>query len=215
MSSSNKKLVLKKLKEHNTIWHPESTVVFKSQNERLVIGRYVDGNLIPLDEIALERCEEWNFKPDESLLEADVSEEGNEEGDGGVDNGDCDGGDGDCDGDGGVDNGDGGDGDGENFQGKSSDITSNNNFMYEPICNDVSNNLKELTIKCFSNIETSFAQVLESNYEKTIKNMSEYYVKKIQELNIELKNTKEKLIHTKADYDIIKKKFDAMKSLFN
>ena len=74
MSSAKRKLVLKKLNSHNTIWHPESTLVFKSQKERLVIGRYVDEQLIPLDEEALDLCDEWKFNPDESLLET-----GNEE----------------------------------------------------------------------------------------------------------------------------------------
>jgi hypothetical protein len=71
MSVAKKKIVLKKLKEYDTIWHPETTLVFKSINERIVTGRYVDEQIIPLDEIALELCEKWNFKPDESLLASD------------------------------------------------------------------------------------------------------------------------------------------------
>lgn len=71
MSNAKKKIVLKKLKEYDTIWHPETTLVFKSLNERIVIGRYVDEQIIPLDETALELCEKWNFKPDESLLASD------------------------------------------------------------------------------------------------------------------------------------------------
>lgn len=74
MSSSSKKIVLKKLNTHNTIWHPESTLVFKSQKDRLVIGRYVDDKIIPLDEEALSLCETWKFKPDESLFDGDEEE---------------------------------------------------------------------------------------------------------------------------------------------
>ena len=74
MSSSSKKIVLKKLNTHNTIWHPESTLVFKSQKDRLVIGRYVDDKIIPLDEEALSLCEIWKFKPDESLFDGDEEE---------------------------------------------------------------------------------------------------------------------------------------------
>jgi hypothetical protein len=74
MSSSSKKIVLKKLNTHNTIWHPESTLVFKSQKDRLVIGRYVDDKIIPLDEEALSLCETWKFKPDESLIEGEDTE---------------------------------------------------------------------------------------------------------------------------------------------
>ncbi len=67
-SQTKKRKILRKLKEYNTIWHPDSTLVFKSQKERLVIGRLVDKKLIPLDDEALELCEEWNYKADESLL---------------------------------------------------------------------------------------------------------------------------------------------------
>ena len=66
-----RKIILKNLKEHNTIWHPQSTLVYKSKKERVVIGRFVDGELIPLDDIAVELCDEWRMKPDESLLEND------------------------------------------------------------------------------------------------------------------------------------------------
>jgi hypothetical protein len=78
MSSSSKKIVLKKLNQHNTIWHPESTLVFKSQKDRLVIGRYVDDKIIPLDEEALNLCETWKFKPDESLFDSDEKAENEE-----------------------------------------------------------------------------------------------------------------------------------------
>ena len=69
-----RKIILKNLKEHNTIWHPQSTLVYKSKKERVVIGRFVDGNLIPLDDIAIELCDEWRMKPDESLIENDDEE---------------------------------------------------------------------------------------------------------------------------------------------
>jgi len=71
MSESKRKIVLKKLSALNTVWHPESSLVFKSQQERLVIGQYVDKKLVSLDEEMLALCDEWNFKPDESLLEDD------------------------------------------------------------------------------------------------------------------------------------------------
>ena len=69
--SASQKIVLKKLTAHNTIWHPESTLVFKSQKDRLVIGRYVDDELIPLDDEAMSLCDTWKFRPDESLLGGD------------------------------------------------------------------------------------------------------------------------------------------------
>ena len=70
-----RKIVLKKLSAYNTVWHPESTVVFKSQKERLVIGRLVNNVLIQLDQECLDLCDKWNFKPDESLLCEEEEEE--------------------------------------------------------------------------------------------------------------------------------------------
>jgi hypothetical protein len=68
------KIILKKLKEMGTIWHPESTVVFKSKEEKVVIGRWDGTELIDLDDDTIESCEKWGFKFDESLIE-EVSEE--------------------------------------------------------------------------------------------------------------------------------------------
>ena len=72
-----KKIVLKVLKAYNTIWHPESTLVYKSRKERIVIGRLVNNELIELDNEALDLCEEWDMKPDESLLD-DASQSDND-----------------------------------------------------------------------------------------------------------------------------------------
>ena len=41
---AKKKTVLKKLKGHKTIWHPESGLVFRSKNDRVVIGTYDSEN---------------------------------------------------------------------------------------------------------------------------------------------------------------------------
>jgi hypothetical protein len=65
---SGKKIILKKLKQLNTIWHPESTLVFKSRDEKIVIGKFADEQYIELDDDAVSLCEEWGFKFDETLL---------------------------------------------------------------------------------------------------------------------------------------------------
>ena len=80
MSAAKRKLRLVKLKKYNTIWHPESTLVFKSQKERFVIGRLVDKELVPLDDEAIELAEQWKLKIDESLLESESEEKESEEG---------------------------------------------------------------------------------------------------------------------------------------
>ena len=80
MSAAKRKLRLVKLKKYNTIWHPDSTLVFKSQKERFVIGRLVDKELVPLDDEAIELSEQWKLKIDESLLESESEEKDSEEG---------------------------------------------------------------------------------------------------------------------------------------
>ena len=79
MSTTKRKIILQKLSALNTVWHPESGLVFKSQKERLVIGSYVNDNLVDLDEDSLALCEEWNFKPDESLLANEEDEQPTDE----------------------------------------------------------------------------------------------------------------------------------------
>ena len=70
----------KRLKEYDTIWHEDSTLVFKSATEKLVVGRYVDGKMIKLDSKALEICKEWKFKYDETIpIDDDDEDEGEEE----------------------------------------------------------------------------------------------------------------------------------------
>ena len=76
---SNKKVVLKKLKELGKIWHDDSRLVFKSETEKLVIGRYEDNKFIPLDNEAVIRCKTWNFKYDPSIEVEGLEEQENEE----------------------------------------------------------------------------------------------------------------------------------------
>jgi len=75
MTDTAPKIMLKKLKELNTIWHPESALVFKSKDEKLVIGRWVDSVFVDLDDTAIQLCETWKFKIDESLIEQPTEEE--------------------------------------------------------------------------------------------------------------------------------------------
>lgn len=80
MSVTKNKIVLKKLKELDTIWHPESGLVFKSATDKVVISRWVNEENIPLDDEAIELCEKWKFKYDTSVFgEEEGEEEGGEE----------------------------------------------------------------------------------------------------------------------------------------
>lgn len=80
MSKSAKpKIQLKKLKElDNRLWHPDSTLVFNE--DKKVIGRYENEELVSLDETSIELCVKWGFKYDESLLEDGTEEEEEAEG---------------------------------------------------------------------------------------------------------------------------------------
>jgi hypothetical protein len=75
MSSTKNKIVLKKLKELDTIWHPESKLVFKSSKDKVVIGRYENDELISLDDECLELCAKWKFKYDKDLVQEEEDEE--------------------------------------------------------------------------------------------------------------------------------------------
>ena len=60
------KIILKKLKCLNTIYHPESKLVFKSatDKDRVVVGVFDEDTetLIPLDSESIKLCEYWKFK---------------------------------------------------------------------------------------------------------------------------------------------------------
>ena len=81
--STDKRKVLKPLKEMETIWHPDSGLVFKSKTEKVVTGRWVNSEFVPLDEDSIELCAQWSFKYDQELYdelmaEAEVDETGEE-----------------------------------------------------------------------------------------------------------------------------------------
>jgi hypothetical protein len=50
------------------IYHPESGCVFKSKGEKVVVGRYIDGQYFDMDSETLELCTEFKLTPDRSLL---------------------------------------------------------------------------------------------------------------------------------------------------
>lgn len=78
MSLKTAKITLVKNKKLDCIYHKDSMLVFKSANEKLVIGRIENDEIIPLDEKALELCEVHGFKYDESLVETeDATSQGN------------------------------------------------------------------------------------------------------------------------------------------
>ena len=201
MSAQNKKIVLKTLKQHKTIWHPESTLVYKSKEERVVIGRYDDGELIPLDETALDLCEEWGskFPPDESLL-AEGSDDDDD------------------------------DSDGEEKDDKSdaeqetaadlSETEENPKQVQDPVPDPVEENCDTPPLRAeeSSCVLQSGADALIEQSRAHKKNLMDY-VKSAQSQETDLRRSLEELTSKHASlqksHDAMKKKFDAMKSFFS
>ena len=190
MSTSSKKIVLKKLNTHNTIWHPESTLVFKSQKDRLVIGRYVDDKIIPLDEEALSLCETWKFKPDESLFEGEeevekVDEEESEE---------------------------------ENTEQVSVVVTKDTEQVSVVVSKDI-DQVSVVVPKESKNSEnssrTSLLEDLTDKFTKQVFSQFNLLNEENSSLKTHLTENETAFAELQKKYDDIKKKFDTMKSLFN
>ena len=53
--------VLRHNKKLDTLWHPETCLVFKSAKERTVVGKWVDDKLVDLTEDDIDECRRWGF----------------------------------------------------------------------------------------------------------------------------------------------------------
>ena len=79
MSSKGIKLNLKRNKKLDKIYHSETNLVFKSVNEKVVIGRIENDEIIPLDESCIKLCDDWGLSYDDSLVEQTSSTEENQQ----------------------------------------------------------------------------------------------------------------------------------------
>ena len=204
---SKKVVKLKTLKAYDTIWHPESTLVFKSKekDERLVIGRYENKEIIPLDDIALELCEKWSFKPDDSLMEDDEDDEGDE-----------------------GDEGDSKEEENEPVVVEKHEVEKGKEQIvvekHEVEEHEVEKGKEQIVVEEHE-VEEKFMRDIRSMTEKFKTQLYleiEFINDKLVKTQVQLENTKtqlskknEDMIKLQQDYDIIKKKFDTMKSLFN
>jgi hypothetical protein len=73
-------VILKKHKAIDKLWHPETSLVFKSPQERVVIGKVVENKLVLLTEKDVDLCKANNFRfelkePEEEELEEEAEEE--------------------------------------------------------------------------------------------------------------------------------------------
>ena len=194
---SRKKIILKTLKIHKTIWHPESTLVYKSRKERIVIGRLVDGEIIPLDSEALELCEEWGakFPPDESLIGNEQETESNEEDE--------------------QESNDGEQQEDEEQESNDGETESNEKGGEEMSDTDLGMNNSNYE-ECFKSFITEVRSMSNKNESRLLAVYAELKTKsdKINVLEAELETKLAELAESELKYNGISKKFDAMKSLF-
>lgn len=66
---SNRDKIYKRIGTEGNIYNPETTLVLRSQKDKVVIGRVVDGKVVPFDALTAELCEKHKFIPDKTLLE--------------------------------------------------------------------------------------------------------------------------------------------------
>ena len=61
-------IILRKNKILDMIWHVETGMVFKSENERVVIGKCIDDKLLPLNDNDINICMAHSFKYEKSKI---------------------------------------------------------------------------------------------------------------------------------------------------
>jgi len=187
MSTAKRKLRLVKLKKYNTIWHPDSTLVFKSQKERFVIGRLVDKELVPLDDEAIELAEQWKLKIDESLLESGSESDEKEDEDQNDDS------------------------HSEEKEESEDESSQNNEETTEDTSNSLhSDNHEEATV----NNENTLTNEIIQNARKTVDLIIELETK-LDTVCKEKETLQLSYDDLKTKYDTIMNKFNTMKSLFN
>jgi hypothetical protein len=196
-ASESKKIVLKKLTKLGTTWHPDSTCVFKapgtSKKDRVVIGRWVDDEFISLDEDALTLCEEWDFKPDESLL-ADASEEEQSEG-GEIEEAAPE-----------------EDEQEESGQDEEKDEAPEEEVVAEP---EPVEKVVPKSKNMGSSTSVKRVEALTSELTKNVMEVVNDLQSQIDSLTVELGNKTKECEELQGKYDAINQKFAAMKSLFN
>ena len=210
MSSPTKssKLVFKRLKEYDTIWHPDSTLVLKSATEKVAIGRFVDGILINFDEKALALCNKWKFKYDESL----INNEGEEEGEEGEEEGE-DGEDGEDEGEDGEDGEDDGE-DEEEQDIEEQGVEEEEEQVEENKKNDDSTGKVSVPVSVpvqpKNNFKENFTYLNKYIYDLSIsvKSSDDSYEN-------EISNLREKLSTKNSEYDSLKRKHDEIEEQYN
>jgi hypothetical protein len=219
--STDKRKVLKPLKEMETIWHPDSGLVFKSKTEKVVTGRWVNSEFVPLDEDSIELCAQWSFKYDQELYdelmaegeedadEGEVDETGEEEGDvdeTGEEEGDVD-------------------ETGEEVEGDVDETVVTENVVEVVVTTQTSSKDLDNLTSSFTNNLNSYFQTLTDDFsskisilETKLSNKSDEFDKMAEDrdkLKVELSTMTEDRDKIKEECNKLKAKFEGFKSFFN
>jgi hypothetical protein len=199
--STDKRKVLKPLKEMETIWHPESTLVFKSKTEKVVTGRWINSEFLPFDEEAVELCSQWSFKYDQELyneLMAEEEEEGSDEVEGETEEGD-------------VPAGDEVVGEGDDVVGEGDDVVGEGDVQAGDEVEDVSGEVETVVSNDdLNNLTSNFTNNLNSYFQK----LSNDYCAKISDLETKLAKMTEDRDKIKDMYSSVKEECDKLKAKF-
>lgn len=191
-----RQIILKKLKEYDTVWHPESTLVFKSSTDKRVIGRIEDNELIQIDEKTIELCEQWNFDYDENLIDNEEVDESQENETEEVSQSEV------------VK---------KEVEEVTKEVEEIPKQVIKEICKSIKQNKNEnvtvygIQVQKLSSAINDFQQHILINLEEMRLN----YERIIKELETDLQNSKIECSDYKQKYDTLKVKFDGIKSLFS
>lgn len=208
MSSEKNKVVLKKIKDSTHILHPDSKLVLQSSKERIVIGIYVDNEILPLNEDSIELCDKWSFKYDKTFLKSDDDDEDEEE---------------DSKEESIEDNT--GDSEEDNKEEVKDDTKEDPDNVVETkededAVVETKEDIKEDTVKKSDNVEPlllKFGEDFSKLHLDLLNNVSKYeqqYLRKIEELEINLKSRDNELAELKVQHDKLRDKFKKMMSEF-
>ena len=216
MSSDKNKIVLKKIKDSTHILHPDSKLVLQSSKERIVIGRYVDNEIIPLNDESIELCDKWNFKYDKTFLksddiedteeaEAEAEAEDNEEEEGEGEEGGDD---------------EGGEEEGEETPVEDTKVNKSEDTKVNKSEDTKVNKSEDTQVNKSDNVQPlliKFGDDFSKLHLELLTNVSKYeqqYLTKIEELETNLKTRDNELSELKIQHDKLREKFKKMMSEF-
>lgn len=75
MSSEKKKMKLARNKKLDCVFYQDCNLVVRSEKDKVVIGRIADGEIIDLDQEAIDLCEQYGLEYDKTLVEEAEDEE--------------------------------------------------------------------------------------------------------------------------------------------